>query len=97
MGEQPINKLTFTLEQSPHEIPGCSQLFEQGYAVLRPTGKMTAMRIFWSCRVLQLQKQHKFVKGPKHSQSVKKQDRDKCRGKIETYFVVVMLGYDFTF
>lgn len=50
---------------------------------LRPTGKMTAMRIFWSCRVLQLQMQHKFVKGPNHSQSVKKQDREKCRGKIE--------------
>lgn len=64
---------------------------------LRPAGKMTAMRIFWSCRVLHLQKQHKFAKGPNHSQSVKKQDRDKGRGKIEMYCMAIILGYEFTF
>lgn len=58
---------------------------------------MTAMRIFWSCRVLKLQKQNKFAKGLNHSQSVKKQDRDKGRGKTEMYCMAIILGYEFTF
>lgn len=93
--EQAINKLTFTLAQRPHETSGRSQVSEQGFPFLRSTGKMTAMRIFWSCRVLQLQRQHKVVKGSNHSQSVKKQD--KCRGKTEMYCMASILGYEFTF
>lgn len=75
------------------ETPGCSQASEQGYA-------SDQLEKWLQCKssaaaVLQLQKQHKFVKGPNHSQSVKKQDKD--RGKIEMYCKAIILGYEFTF
>lgn len=92
--EQPINKVDLYSCTETTWDPRLLSGFWAGLCTpfLRSTGKMTAMSIFWNCRVLQLQNQHKFVKGPNHSQSIKKQGRDKCRGKTEMYCTAPILG-----